>query len=562
MEGAEDGKACVPLRLAALDAGVVWDGDEARNAEEADKVATVADIFYHNSGENAKSIVWKESDLNSKAKKVKKRGHGRRLMRVVEADEYDDYPPDYDDYMYDEDYSGDDEDDSENDLPGRGGDAKQTENHAEEVPKDDEKTTAFLAELDQQPFMKTRASFSRKATELINAIDEALVMEEEKGDDEVAEGEEAEEETEILPQFDPIAYKMVRNTLDKRRKSLERGIDYALSAHFFLESLEQKLDNAGTLIQKLSMLAVGALSYGKLSAPQYYEVLASAVPELQNENDTQTCASPWSGICPPRALARAGASIPSANILSAVEGFCTIELTKEPVSDGFCAASVTEQSSSNDTIPSNVPDGYYGYYEVKERADESILGELFIDVGVAAKDGELTARSKVTELDDEEGRLEQDLSSLQTKVKDLDDSIGGNDPDKFGPDGELHSLRDKCFEVEEGKYVYEICLFGKAAQKDKGSSGAGTNLGKWTRATIETFTDDSNREYPQRVWYWENGTKCWNGPQRSATAYVTCGAETKVLSADEPDTCRYVLDVESPIACDDEFRERNRLYKK
>lgn len=558
MEEAEDGKTCVPLRLAALDSGIIWDGNEARSAVEADKVAVVADIFYRNSEENAESIIWKESELDSNAKKMKKKAHGRRLMRVVEAEDYDD---NYDDYMYDEDYYGDEDgDDSELDQPVHGEDTIQTENTADEMPKDDEKTAAFLAELDKQPFMKMRASFSIKATELINAIDEALVMEEEEESEEkMVADEEAEDLTEIAPQFDPIAYKMVRNTLDKRKKSLERGIGYGLSARFFLESLEQKLDDADALVHRLSLLAVGTLSYGNISAPQYYETLASAVPELQNENDAQTCASPWSRICPPRALDRAGISIPAANILSAVKTFCATELTKDAVSDGSCAAASTEQSSSSDPIPSNVPDGYYGYYEVKGRVDETVLAELFIDVGVVAKGDELAIRLKLAELEEAEDRLENDVSSLQAKVRDLEDSIGGDDPDKFGPNGELHSLRDKCFEVEEGKYVYEVCLFGKATQKDKGSTGAGTNLGKWTRASTETVTDEKNREYPQRIWHWENGTKCWNGPQRSATAYVTCGAETKVLSADEPDTCRYVLDMESPIACDDEFRERNGL---
>jgi protein kinase C substrate 80K-H len=151
---------------------------------------------------------------------------------------------------------------------------------------------------------------------------------------------------------------------------------------------------------------------------------------------------------------------------------------------------------------------------------------------------------------------------MENKLKELEESIGGDNPDKFGPNGELHSLRDECFSVEAGKYEYEVCMFGSASQKDKGSKGGGTNLGRWKEATIETVTGDranGHQEYQQRVWKWENGTKCWNGPKRSATVYVTCGAENKVLSADEPDTCRYELEMESPIACDDDFRVRHGL---
>ena len=321
------------------------------------------------------------------------------------------------------------------------------------------------------------------------------------------------------------------------------------------------------MTQILSQLALGTLYYGQLSAVQFYDVLTSAVPELRNPSESwseeappQTCSSPWSGICPPRSLTRGAATIPPPNIVSAVEAFCATAMTQEPVTEGSCdatAAATSEETTTTtptgaNAIPSNTPDGYYGYYEVKGRNEDDVLSELLADFGFAAQGDEQSARTKVTELLEERERLENDISNLETKVKDLEESIG--DDGKFGPDGELHSLRDQCFEVEDGKYVYEVCLFGTAAQKDKGSTGRGTDLGKWKEATTETVSDDRHGEYTQRVWHWENGAKCWNGPKRSATAYVTCGAETKVLSADEPDTCRYVLQMESPVACDEEFR--------
>ena len=77
-------------------------------------------------------------------------------------------------------------------------------------------------------------------------------------------------------------------------------------------------------------------------------------------------------------------------------------------------------------------------------------------------------------------------------------------------------------------------------------------MGKWNGVEFDEETG-------QRILKWTGGVKCWNGPQRSATAYVTCGAETKVLLADEPDTCRYVLQMESHIACDDTFKELHEL---
>ena len=568
MEGArsQSTNTCVPLRMAALDNGIVWDQETARNTEQADKVAVVAEIFFHNSAdENEESVLWDVSKLDLKAKAKKRSRHGRKLMRVVAADDFDDYGehPEYDDELYDDgDYYGGDEDERDHDLGDKDNTASDS---AVETSESDEKTAAFRSNLNQQHFMTNRVLFLSKADELIKLIDQDLALEEDEeqdGDNETSDEEGPEKDTESSKlQFDPIAYKMAHNTLDKRKKSIERGINFAVSARSFLDSVEEMLGDTAELTDTLSLLAIGTLSYGKLSEAQYYEALVSAVPELRNEVDTtQTCSSPWSGICPPRTLARGDVTVPSADVLAAVEAFCTNELNQEPVSDGSCTAEpATASSFSNVVVPPNIPNGYYGYYEVQGRAEQSPLAKHFAELGVSAMGDELVAREGLAKLEDEVDRLEKDVSSLQSKVEDLEESIGGDNPEKFGPDGELHSLKDKCFDVEEGKYVYEVCLFGKAAQKDKGSSSQGTDLGTWSRATTETLTDDRSQEYVQRVWYWENGSKCWNGPQRSATAYVTCGAETKVLSADEPDTCRYVLAMESPVACDDDFRVRHGL---
>ena len=98
--------------------------------------------------------------------------------------------------------------------------------------------------------------------------------------------------------------------------------------------------------------------------------------------------------------------------------------------------------------------------------------------------------------------------------------------------------------MTHGKYEYEVCIFGLATQRD-GGGGGNTSLGSWKGASIEDG---------RRTLKWEGGAQCWNGPARSAEVMVTCGDDTRLLTADEPDTCRYVFTMESPIACDDEFK--------
>ena len=112
-------------------------------------------------------------------------------------------------------------------------------------------------------------------------------------------------------------------------------------------------------------------------------------------------------------------------------------------------------------------------------------------------------------------------------------------------------MRDTCHKIESGKYEYELCIFGKATQRDIGQKSGGTNLGSWYKVQ----TDDDG----QRTLLWHKGTKCWNGPMRSAEVVVTCGRLTKILTADEPETCRYVFTMESPIACDEKFKISNSL---
>lgn len=59
----------------------------------------------------------------------------------------------------------------------------------------------------------------------------------------------------------------------------------------------------------------------------------------------------------------------------------------------------------------------------------------------------------------------------------------------------------RCFEADVDKYVYEICPYKDAAQKD---GAARVNLGSW-----EGFRDNYS------AMAFTGGQHCWNGPQRS-----------------------------------------------
>ena len=513
---------CLPLRWAGLDAGIAWNGAGQLVENDTD----VEDLTYYNSV--SKDKVYKVADMRDGGgmKPSKKK---RRLLYVAaeedyfDDEEYDDFPP-TDDYV-DHDL-GDDEEEKE------------------DGPKRDEVVDAIRG----TPFSASRVSFLDQADIVLAAI-KKLDEEEEKegdGDDSNEEGETKEEgKVEETPAVDPALIAPVRKELEKRKAAIERGLNYAASAKVLLESIVDT--------DILRALATGVVYHGNLSSLQVYQAIVSTVNGFSIPTFEACVAEPSVLWCPVQSVTRGGATIPSSILSEAMETFC-----KEKA-DAQAEPSTCMDTNSSDgepsSIPLTMPDGYYGYFQVADRVSTDPL-HAYLEKFFRADPQETSLNSQAVEADEKLHAVLDELSSVETKVTELKDEIGADDgPEKFGRDGELYSIKDKCFTVEAGKYIYEICLFGKAAQKDSDKpKGSGTSLGEWTGHSVETKTDREGRSYEQRVWKWEKGAKCWNGPQRSATAYVTCGAETQVLSADEPDTCRYVLQVASPLACDEDYR--------
>ena len=48
---------------------------------------------------------------------------------------------------------------------------------------------------------------------------------------------------------------------------------------------------------------------------------------------------------------------------------------------------------------------------------------------------------------------------------------------------------------------------------------------------------------------YEHGLRCWNGPERSATIDLECGAENEIVKVTEPSKCEYLIKMRSPAVC-------------
>ncbi|KOO23445.1 glucosidase 2 subunit beta [Chrysochromulina tobinii] len=145
----------------------------------------------------------------------------------------------------------------------------------------------------------------------------------------------------------------------------------------------------------------------------------------------------------------------------------------------------------------------------------------------APKDPEAEAlRTKHREAMDAIDDLERQMRELESK-KTVD----------YGPNGRFEPLSRECYtSALGGEWNYEICPFKNAAQK--GQSGGSTTIGNW-----EGFADD------YKTLKFTNGQHCWNGPARSLTVSLECGAESEVLSVDEPEVCKYTMRFRTPAAC-------------
>mmetsp|Transcript_36332 Transcript_36332/g.86261 ORF Transcript_36332/g.86261 Transcript_36332/m.86261 type:complete len:360 (+) Transcript_36332:728-1807(+) len=131
------------------------------------------------------------------------------------------------------------------------------------------------------------------------------------------------------------------------------------------------------------------------------------------------------------------------------------------------------------------------------------------------------------------------LRSLEKEQSDLTSKLAG----KYGDDGVWTSLRDQCFSAHVDKYVYEVCIFGEAKQKEGHSS---VSLGRW------------NGELNGSELMYTEGQGCWQGPKRSLRVRLACGAAEELSSVEEPSRCEYSALLRTPAACSQQDMELSR----
>ena len=550
-------KTCSALRVAAIDLGLTWSQEENYEAK------TVETVFHNDTDSEIVQILWKNAaeDANDlpplRWKTTSGSTNGRRRLDEFNDDSmmYDDDYPMHDDSYIDEIYHGGDVEDP-----------KSNSNEKAELPQQNKFTDAIQV----SPFSASRMSYLKKTEELCGEMGKILASSKSHDIKNKSEAEESndtvreEKDDNTKGTIDSAFYTSFDNNFRKNRAIVETGFQWGGSAKFLLEasSFPSRRD-------VLERLLIGTLYYGQISAISVWQILQIILPEykaLSNEfqKDAETqCASQWAGSCPPRQLNRKrseggdpttdNVDYPPQFILQAARDFCDEESSKIGQEDGIVCQATEIEGKIEDFVVSlsSLPSEDYSLilgYEVPTRrnVDTDPFKTMFEPISMLPIDIQ-----GLQSLEDKRDTNETEQRNLQSSLNNLWKKIGGKAGNSLGRDGEYHSIADQCFEITANKYVYELCMFGTAKQKDGNSH---TSLGRFDK--YEYFENDG---ISTRVLKWTNGQKCWNGPKRSATVEMTCGPETKLISANEPDTCRYVFEMESHLACDEAYKMKMGL---
>lgn len=116
---------------------------------------------------------------------------------------------------------------------------------------------------------------------------------------------------------------------------------------------------------------------------------------------------------------------------------------------------------------------------------------------------------------------------------------------------EYLAIDEDCFTTVDSHFTYKVCMLKEVTQKD--------NDNDHSEVTLGLFHNVKSDKKGGHVIRYKDGTHCHAFGARSAKVVVTCGAENKLLSAREPATCSYLLEMTSPAACTPQFALENGL---
>ncbi|KAF0694700.1 Aste57867_14470 [Aphanomyces stellatus] len=138
-----------------------------------------------------------------------------------------------------------------------------------------------------------------------------------------------------------------------------------------------------------------------------------------------------------------------------------------------------------------------------------------------------------------------EAESLRKVIKDIDADMGSSQKaidDLTAADSVDYGkccriLKNACVVAQFEKYMYKVCPFDQVLQDT-------TRLGKWKQ-----WDDDGS------TMLFDDGERCWSGPNRSVRVVLECGAVDKILRVEELSTCTYTITMTTPAMCSQKLLE-------
>lgn len=126
----------------------------------------------------------------------------------------------------------------------------------------------------------------------------------------------------------------------------------------------------------------------------------------------------------------------------------------------------------------------------------------------------------------------------------------------YGADDVFRTLKGQCINLDSGEYNYELCWMEKVQQKSKKGSG-NQNMGVFSGFATEMVDEEQKHDGKglgsgeRVVMNYENGSHCWNGPERSTKVVLGCSEKEEVWRVSEEEKCVYRMEVGTPAVCVD-----------
>lgn len=143
-----------------------------------------------------------------------------------------------------------------------------------------------------------------------------------------------------------------------------------------------------------------------------------------------------------------------------------------------------------------------------------------------------------TSRDSRMNELEWEQQDLEMQAENLRHDLSKES--FYGPDSIYIVFKDKCFNYDSASFQYSICWFQDASQSSPGNY---VRLGNW-----KGWYEHSNGTVDYSKAQFIDGYRC-GAVSREATLDLVCGLNNEIISASEPEPCKFLFKFTTPAAC-------------